>query len=106
MWHISAGPITVLYDSPSFEELEKLFPMLELGGHYRPQECQPRDRVAIIVPFRNRIEHLRTFLFNLHPLLQHQQLDYGIFVIEQTGTYNSFLCPELTQFQQCVSVHF
>jgi len=99
MWHISAGPITVLNDSPSFEELEKLFPMLELGGHYRPQECQPRDRVAIIVPFRNRIQHLPTFLYNLHPLLQLQQLDYGIFVIEQTGTYIIFLCPELTQFQ-------
>ena len=99
MWHISAGPITVLYDSPSLEELEKLFPMLELGGHYRPQECQPRDRVAIIVPFRNRIQHLPTFLYNLHPLLQLQQLDYGIFVIEQTGTYIIFLCPELTQFQ-------
>lgn len=99
MWHISAGPIRVLKDSPSFDELEKIFPMLEPGGHYRPQECQARDRVAIIVPYRDRAQHLRTLLLNLHPLLQRQQLDYGIFVIEQTGTYNLFLCPELTHFE-------
>ena len=78
MWHISAGPITVSMDSPSFDELEKMFPMLEQGGRYRPEECQARDRVAIIVPYRDRAQHLCTFLLNLHPLLQRQQLDYGI----------------------------
>jgi hypothetical protein len=98
MWHISVGPIRVLKDSPSFEKLEKIFPMLIPGGHYQPQECQARDRVSIIVPYHNRAQHLRTFLLNLHPLLQRQQLDYGIFVIEQTGMYNLFLCPKLTQF--------
>ena len=96
MWHISAGPIRVLKDSPSLDELEKIFPMLEQGGHYWPQECQARDRVALIVPYRDRTKHLHVFLLNLHPLLQRQQLDYGIFVIEQTGMYYVFLCPELT----------
>jgi Galactosyltransferase. len=98
MWHISAGPIKVLKNSPSLDELEKKFPMLEPGGHYQPQECEARDRVAIIVPYRDRAQHLRTLLLNLHPFLQHQQLDYGIFVTEQTGTYHLFLCPELTHF--------
>lgn len=79
------GPVKVLKDSPSLDELEKKFPMLEPGGHYRPQECQARDRVAIIVPYRDRAQHLCTLLLNLHPLLQRQQLDYGIFVIEQKG---------------------
>ncbi|XP_021922372.1 beta-1,4-N-acetylgalactosaminyltransferase bre-4-like isoform X3 [Zootermopsis nevadensis] len=79
------GPIKVLKDSPSLEELEKMFPLLEPGGHYHPEECQARDRVAIIVPYRDRAEHLSTFLLNLHPLLQRQQLDYGMFVIEQGG---------------------
>jgi hypothetical protein len=85
MWHISDGPIKVLKDSPSLKELEERFPMLEPGGHYRPQDCQPRDRVAIIVPYRDRLQHLSTLLLNLHPLLQRQQLDYGIFVVEQAG---------------------
>lgn len=61
--------------------------MLEPGGHYHPQECQARDRVAIIVPYRDRAQHLSTLLLNLHPLLQRQQLDYGIFVVEQAGKY-------------------
>ncbi|XP_069700107.1 beta-1,4-N-acetylgalactosaminyltransferase bre-4-like [Periplaneta americana] len=79
------GPIKVLKDSPSIKKLEEKFPMLEPGGHYHPQECQARDRVAIIVPYRDRAQHLSTLLLNLHPLLQRQQLDYGIFIVEQAG---------------------
>lgn len=78
--------------------------MLEPGGHYRPQECQARDRVAIVVPYRDRAQHLRTLLLNLHALLQRQQLDYGIFVIEQTGKCQFFLSPELTCFNSVLSV--
>ena len=59
---------------PVMSELEKLFPELELGGRYRPKQCVSRHRVAIIVPFRDREDHLRTFLFNLHALLPRQQL--------------------------------
>ena len=59
---------------PEMSELEKLFPELELGGRYRPPHCTSRHRVAIIVPFRDREDHLRTFLFNLHTLLPRQQL--------------------------------
>lgn len=54
------------------------------GGHYRPPDCIARHRVAIIVPYRDREKHLRLFLHHLHPILQRQQLDYTIFVIEQT----------------------
>ncbi|KAJ9581817.1 hypothetical protein L9F63_003886 [Diploptera punctata] len=79
------GPIKVAKESPSLEELEKKFPLLEPGGRYRPRECQARDRVAIIVPYRDRAQHLSTLLLNLHPLLQRQQLDYGIYVVEQAG---------------------
>ena len=59
---------------PEMSELEKLFPELELGGRYRPPHCTSRHKVAIIVPFRDREDHLRTFLFNLHTLLPRQQL--------------------------------
>ncbi|TMS38239.1 hypothetical protein L596_005006 [Steinernema carpocapsae] len=54
-----------------------------MGGHWKPEICKARQRVAIIVPFRNRENHLPIFLQNLHPLLQKQQLDYTIFVVEQ-----------------------
>lgn len=79
------GPLKVLKDAPSFEELEKLFPNLMPGGRYKPQECMARHRVAIIIPYRDREEHLRIFLHNMHFMLGRQQIDYGIFVVEEAG---------------------
>ncbi|KAG0433018.1 hypothetical protein HPB47_020293 [Ixodes persulcatus] len=55
------------------------------GGRFKPKECLARHRVAILIPYRNREEHLRVFLYNMHQLLPRQQIDYGIFVIEQEG---------------------
>ena len=34
---------------------------------------------------RDREEHLRMFVYHMHPVLQRQQLDYGIFIVEQEG---------------------
>ena len=59
---------------------------LENGGFYRPNDCQSRSKVAVIVPYRNRSEHLTVFLRHIHPFLQRQQLDYTIFVVEQSET--------------------
>lgn len=55
------------------------------GGRYEPSDCQSRHKVAIIVPFRNRTEHLTVFLRYMHPFLQRQQLNYVIIVVEQSG---------------------
>ncbi|KAL3998992.1 N-terminal region of glycosyl transferase group 7 family protein [Acanthocheilonema viteae] len=77
------GPIKVWYDEPSFEEIERLNSNLEPGGHGKPNSCQSRHRVAIVVPYRDREAHLRILLHNLHSLLTKQQLDYAIFVVEQ-----------------------
>lgn len=41
--------------------------------------------MAIIIPFRNRHEHLKHWLYYLHPILARQQLDYGVYVINQDG---------------------
>ncbi|XP_066993543.2 beta-1,4-N-acetylgalactosaminyltransferase bre-4 [Anabrus simplex] len=79
------GAIRVLKDAPPLAELEKKFPALEPGGHYHPQDCRARHKVAIIVPYRDRESHLAILLLNLHPLLQRQQLDYQIFIVEQAG---------------------
>jgi hypothetical protein len=73
----------VLTDSPSFESIEEMYPYLEPGGRYRPKECRARHKVAIIIPYRDREEHLRVFLHNIHPMLKRQQLDYGIYIVEE-----------------------
>ena len=55
-------------------ELEKYTPEMGLGGRHEPNQCASRYRVAIIVPFRDREDHLRIFLFHLHNLLPRQQI--------------------------------
>ncbi|XP_045036577.1 beta-1,4-galactosyltransferase 2 isoform X1 [Daphnia magna] len=56
---------------------------LKIGGTYEPTNCQPREKVALIVPYRRRKEHLKIFLRYMHPFLQRQQLAYAVFVVEQ-----------------------
>lgn len=75
-----------LTDIPSMEGLENQIPGLDLGGRFKPASCRSRHKVAIIVPYRDREEHLRIFLYNLHHFLQRQQVDYGIYIVEQSGS--------------------
>ncbi len=59
---------------------------LQLGGHFKPKNCLPQDKVAIVVPYRDREEHLRSFLQHLHPVLMRQGIEYQIFLVEQAGS--------------------
>jgi len=52
------------------------------GGFYSPQSCLARHRVAIVIPFRDRNEHLHIFLNHMMPFLKKQQLDFAIYIIE------------------------
>lgn len=79
------GRLKVLKDAPSFETMEKEFLHIVPGGRYKPKDCTARHRVAILVPYRDREDHLRVFLYNMHQMLPRQQIDYAIFVIEQAG---------------------
>ena len=81
---LSVGPVTV-----SLSITEKKFTEVKPGGRGFPSNCIARHRVAIIIPFRDRPNHLQTLLYNLHPILLRQQVDYQIFVIEQEGEYMS-----------------
>lgn len=84
----------MLTECHSFEQIEDVYgKVLEPGGRHKPPDCISRHRVAIIIPYRDREEHLRMFLQNIHPMLIRQQIDYGIFVIEQvsTVTHREFL---------------
>ncbi|XP_056007183.1 beta-1,4-N-acetylgalactosaminyltransferase bre-4-like isoform X1 [Ostrea edulis] len=67
----------------SYEEMSSKFKWLYTGGHYSPKYCIAIQNVAIIIPFRDREEHLRVLLNNLHPILYRQQIMYTVYVIEQ-----------------------
>lgn len=69
--------------SLSLEEVQKENPLVVKGRH-RPEDCLARQRVAILIPHRNREKHLLYLLDYLHPFLQRQQLDYSIYVIHQS----------------------
>uniref|UniRef100_A0A6B2FY48 Beta-1,4-N-acetylgalactosaminyltransferase bre-4 (Trinotate prediction) n=1 Tax=Myxobolus squamalis TaxID=59785 RepID=A0A6B2FY48_MYXSQ len=49
-----------------------------------------QQKIAIIIPFRNRDTQLNTFLNHMHPFLIKQKLNYRIFVVEQVenSTFN------------------
>ena len=53
------------------------------GGMHEPATCQALHKVAIILPYRNREAQLKMFLSYMHPILQRQELEDGIYVVEQ-----------------------
>lgn len=85
-FYVSEGRVEIRKSPvPSVQQLENRFSWLKPGGHYSPPNCQPKHKVAIIVPYRARAEHLLLFLQHMHPFLRKQEIDYTIFIIEQKG---------------------
>lgn len=58
---------------------------LKMGGSWEPSHCRARHRIAIVIPFKNRHDNLNTFLYNIHPFLQRQEIEYTIYVAEQVN---------------------
>jgi hypothetical protein len=56
---------------------------VEDGGKWKPQGCVPRQRVAVIVPYRDRLSHLHVFINHIHKVMTRQNMHYQIFVVEQ-----------------------
>lgn len=85
------GPIQVDTTPDELDTIEKILSLkVQTGGRYKPTECRARDRVAIVIPYRDRKQHLPILLKNLHPFLMKQQIDYGIYLVEQSteGSFN------------------
>ena len=77
--------------NPNMSDVLKNNIEVEPGGYWKPKDCYARDRVAIIIPFRDRQSHLNILLKYLHPLLRRQQIEYRIFVIEQVLQFLNIL---------------
>ncbi|BFZ04805.1 hypothetical protein BsWGS_07844 [Bradybaena similaris] len=77
------GRLAGLKDCVAPEELVINHPDVEVGGRVRPKNCTAKEKLAIVIPFRNRFTHLYILLNNLIPLLQRQLVDARLFVIEQ-----------------------
>ncbi|XP_026744790.1 beta-1,4-galactosyltransferase 4-like isoform X3 [Trichoplusia ni] len=79
------GRIIVNKQEPTLDLVARENPHVKTGGYYNPAHCRARYRVAVVVPYRDRKEHLAVLLRYIHPLLQKQLLEYRIFVVEQYG---------------------
>ncbi|KAK6038877.1 N-acetyllactosaminide 3-alpha-galactosyltransferase, partial [Cooperia oncophora] len=77
------GRINVSFEEIPLEQLEEMYNYLEPGGHNIPDDCRAANRIAVIVPYRDRQSHLRILLNNMHRFLTKQKLDYSIIVVEQ-----------------------
>src|SRR5690348_6950343 len=75
------GHVETVQVAPSTDIIAQSHPDVQMGGHFIPN-CSHTDKVAIIVPFRDRLKHLEIFLFNIHPILKRQLIEYTIFVVE------------------------
>ena len=55
-----------------------------IGGIWKPSECEPKFKTAIIVPIKiNNVDndYITTFLFHMHSFLRGQKLYYGIYFL-------------------------
>uniref|UniRef100_A0A915L353 Beta-1,4-N-acetylgalactosaminyltransferase n=1 Tax=Romanomermis culicivorax TaxID=13658 RepID=A0A915L353_ROMCU len=81
---LDQSKLTFEYDK-SFQELTKQFANLGPGGVWQPSNCESREKIAIIIPFRDRQAHLKRLLEYLIPMLKRQYLNFRFVVTEQCG---------------------
>ena len=71
----------------SWSDLNTQVKNVQTGGYYIPDNgIKPVQKVALVVTVQNRDRHLRIFLRYIHPFLQNQNLEYKVYVVNQTGT--------------------
>ena len=56
-----------------------------IGGRWKPDDCKPKFKTAIIVPISNdptiSNNYITAFLFHMHKFLRVQRLNYGIYFL-------------------------
>lgn len=77
------GPLVVNQTRVDLEQVRRRNPNVRRGGWFQPEQCRARQKVAFIIPFRDREPHLGVWLAHMHPILQRQQLQYVVLVVEQ-----------------------
>lgn len=69
------GPLKIDFDLMTQSYLENSEPLQNERSFslaFEPLTCKPHISVAIIIPFRDRQQHLEYLLGHLHPILKHQ----------------------------------
>ncbi|KAM3719884.1 Beta-1,4-N-acetylgalactosaminyltransferase bre-4 [Dirofilaria immitis] len=66
-------------------EVQRHYPYLKPGGHWKPDDCTTEHKIAVIIPFRDRQTHLTRLIDFLIPVFRRQQLNFRFIVTEQYG---------------------
>lgn len=76
-----------------FDDIERELDYLPLERGGRIQPAFYSQKIAIIVPYRDRLVNLELFVRNIHPFLANQQVYYGLYVVEPLAnlTFNKGL---------------
>jgi hypothetical protein len=64
--------MNIIYPVSRDTVLENRGSGLAKGGCFVPKNCEAQQRVAIVIPYKDREENLLTTLLYLHPMLQRQ----------------------------------
>ena len=65
----------------SLEKLEDMYPFMD-NEHYIPS-CRPYQKIAIVVPYRDREKQLKVFINNVLPRIYRQNQEFGVYLVEQ-----------------------
>ncbi|PAV75961.1 hypothetical protein WR25_13619 [Diploscapter pachys] len=76
---------TLLIQNLQERDVEEAHKEITIGGSWAPKDCKARNRIAIIIPYRDRQSHLTRLIDFLIPILQRQRLDFRFIVTEQYG---------------------
>jgi len=99
---------------PKESELEEMMEKLGVvDGCYQPKDCKSMEKVAIIIPFKDREDHLAKWLFHMHQLLVRQRRHYCVIVAEPLGsghfnkgsTMNAAVKEAVNDGFDCVILH-
>ena len=74
---------------PTMAELNRANEHLQIGGRWQPLHCEQRQKIAVLIPFRDRWHQLPIVIRYLHLILVKQWRHYSIYVIEQKGNFCS-----------------
>ena len=94
MLSLPVGRLPITYREVSIELAQEQNPEVQSGGSWQPSWCRAYQHLAVIIPYRDRQEHLHMQLYHLHPILQRQLLNYTVFVVEQVRESFSLQQPK------------
>ncbi|XP_025096876.1 beta-1,4-N-acetylgalactosaminyltransferase bre-4-like [Pomacea canaliculata] len=86
LWGNVSADVNREHETLTLSEVMAAHPDIRAGGEWQPSDCVARYRVAVVIPYRDRLAHLTVLLAHLLPVLKRQQLHFRVFVVEQYGT--------------------